>query len=180
MFMLRCLFAALALSTVQAAAAERQAPQLGKAADAATLKAWNTDIFPDGEGLPSGSGTAAAGKQVYARYCLSCHGADGGGDSADELAGARHSLTDNPPDKTIGSYWPYAATVFDFTRRAMPLDAPGTLSNDQIYAVTAYLLFLNNLVKENDIIDARTLPEVKMPNRNGFIDVYAREAKRKR
>lgn len=117
-------------------------------------------------------GNAMAGEQVYRQYCLSCHGVDGTGDSADELAGAKHSLTDDPPDKTIGTYWPYATTVFDFTRRAMPLNAPGILSNDQLYAVTAYLLFLNGIIKSTEMMNAITLPKVEMPNRHGFIDVH--------
>lgn len=168
---LKRLFVLLLPFAMQAASAE-PSPHLGTFADAQTLKNWTSDVFPDGEGLPPGKGTAIAGKKVYARHCLSCHGVNGSGDSADELAGAQHALTDNPPDKTIGSYWPYATTIFDFVRRSMPLDAPGILNNDQLYAVTAYLLFLNNLVNENDVIDAKTLPNIMMPNRNGFIDVY--------
>lgn len=147
-------------------------PRLGKPAPQNLLKNWNLDIFPDGTGLPAGSGTAAQGKKVYQQYCLSCHGADGTGDSAEELAGAKHGLTDSVPDKTIGTYWPYATTIFDFTRRAMPLNAPGVLNNDQLYAVTAYLLYLNQIIKETEVINAGTLPKVKMPNRNGFINSY--------
>lgn len=178
MSMLKSLFAVLLPCVLQAANAEPLSPQLGKPADAQTLKNWTSDIFPDGEGLPPGSGTAVVGKKIYEQYCLSCHGVNGSGDSADELAGAQHALTGDPPDKTIGSYWPYATTVFDFTRRSMPLDKPGILNNDQLYAVTAYLLFLNNLVKENDLIDARTLPKIKMPNRDGFIDVHRSKMQR--
>lgn len=144
-------------------------PNLGQPTTSAQVKQWNTDIFPNGEGLPSGKGTALYGKKVYQKYCVSCHGIKGIGASADELAGAKHGLTDNPPDKTIGTYWPYATTIFDFTRRAMPLDNPGSLNNSQLYAVTAYLLYLNNIIDENTIIDAQSLPHIKMPNRNGFI-----------
>lgn len=147
-------------------------PQLGKPASAQLQKAWNLDVFPDGTGLPPGSGTAVTGKKVYQQYCLSCHGMDGTGGSAEELAGAKHGLTDNPPDKTIGTYWPYATTVFDFTRRSMPLNAPGSLNNDQLYAVTAYLLYLNHVVKEDELMNASSLPKVKMPNRNGFVNNY--------
>lgn len=179
MSMLKSLFALILPCILQIANAEPSSPQLGKPADALTLKNWSSDIFPDGEDLPPGNGTAAAGKKIYEKYCLSCHGVNGSGDSADELAGAQHALTDDPPDKTIGSYWPYATTIFDFTRRSMPLDKPGILDNDQLYAVTAYLLFLNNLVQENDVLDAQTLPKIKMPNRNGFIDVYRSEAQRR-
>lgn len=151
--------------------AEKSGPNLGRAASEDLIKNWNIDVFPDGEGLPAGNGNAVTGKRVYEAHCLSCHGVEGEGGSADELAGARHSLTDNPPDKTIGTYWPYATTVFDFTRRAMPLNAPGSLSHDQLYAVTAYLLYLNGIIKETDIINAETLPKVEMPNREGFIQI---------
>ena len=156
----------LATSTVSAV---ENTPQLGKPAPQSLEKAWNLDIFPNGAGLPIGSGTAIQGKKIYQQYCLSCHGVDGTGDSAEELAGAKHGLTDSIPDKTIGTYWPYATTIFDFTRRAMPLNAPGILNNNQLYAVTAYLLYLNHLIKETEMINATTLPKVKMPNRNGFI-----------
>lgn len=158
-----CLMGAV---TVQA---EIATPHLGQPASKALLNAWNNDIFPDGTGLPLGQGSAAQGKTVYQQYCQSCHGADGKGGAADELAGAVHGLTDNPPDKTIGTYWPYATTIFDFTRRTMPLDRPGILSHDQLYAVTAYLLYLNDLLKLEAVIDAKTLADIKMPNREGFI-----------
>lgn len=156
----------------QAAQAEVKTPQLGKPASSALIARWNTDIFPDGEGLPAGQGSVAQGKVVYEQYCQSCHGAEGRGGSADELAGAAHGLTDNPPDKTIGTYWPYATTIFDFTRRAMPLDRPGILRDDEVYAVTAYLLFLNHLVSANEILSAQNLAKIVMPNRHGFVDVY--------
>lgn len=153
-------------------AADTLTPHLGKPASKTLIAAWNVDIFPDGSGLPPGQGNAAQGKLIYQRYCQRCHGPEGKGGSADELAGAAHGLTDNPPDKTIGTYWPYATTIFDFTRRAMPLDSPGVLSNDQFYAVTAYLLYLNNLLKEDEVMTAETLVKVKMPNRDGFINSY--------
>jgi cytochrome c len=149
--------------------AEQLSPKLGKVASDELVKQWNRDIFPDGEGLPEGHGDAVQGQLVYEKYCQSCHGQEGTGGSADELAGASHGLTDNPPDKTIGTYWPYATTVFDFTRRAMPLNAPGSLSDSQVYAVTAYLLYLNGIIKETEVMNAMTLPQVSMPNRQGFI-----------
>lgn len=150
-------------------------PNLGKPASAQLIKQWNMDIFPNGKDLPKGQGNAIAGKIVYEKHCLSCHGLEGTGDSADELAGATHSLTDNPPDKTIGSYWPYATTLFDFTRRAMPLNTPGKLDNNELYAVTAYLLYLNHIIEKNLMINAKTLPKINMPNRKGFINVYQKE-----
>lgn len=167
-----------ALSGAPVWAESLNGPDLGKPASPALVERWSLDIFPDGQGLPAGRGNAVEGKRVYRRYCLTCHGAEGRGDSADELAGARHSLTDNPPDKTIGTYWPYATTILDFTRRSMPLNSPGILTEDQLYAVTAYLLFLNNIIGERDEMNTTTLPKVEMPNRQGFIDVYKDELKR--
>ena len=163
----------LALLTPTVLYAEKT-PELGKSASKALVEQWNNDIFPDGEGLPTGKGTASYGKKVYKQYCLSCHGVEGTGDSADELAGAKHGLTDNPPDKTIGTYWPYATTLFDFTRRSMPLNNPGRLNNSQLYAVTAYLLYLNDVIGEKEIMDAKTLPKVKMPNRDGFVNYQSK------
>lgn len=153
-------------------------PHLGKPASLELIKHWDIDIFPNGIGLPKGQGTAVSGKRVYEKHCLSCHGIDGTGDSADELAGASHSLTDNPPDKTIGTYWPYATTIFDFIRRAMPLSNPGSLTTNELYAVTAYLLYQNEIIKKTDIINANTLPKVKMPNHNGFINIYTLKEKK--
>ncbi|MEQ1530073.1 MAG: cytochrome c [Methylococcales bacterium] len=166
----RNLILGLLIVWVGQASAEQAGPMLGKPVSESLVKQWNQDVFPDGEGLPAGSGTAAQGKLVYQQYCQSCHGVDGSGGSADELAGAKHGLTDNPPDKTIGTYWPYATTLFDFNRRAMPLNAPGSLSNDQLYAVTAYLLYLNGIINEQEAMNAQILAKVVMPNRNGFID----------
>ncbi len=147
-------------------------PKLGRLVHKSTVARWNQDVFPDGRGLPDGAGTAVEGKTIYQSQCQSCHGFQGTGNSAEELAGAQHTLTDNPPDKTIGTYWPYATTVFDFIRRSMPINAPGSLSNNEVYATTAYLLFLNGIIKENTIINSRTLPSVKMPNRDGFTPLY--------
>lgn len=147
-------------------------PALGRIAPDEFIRAWDIDIFPDGTGLPKGKGNAVAGKKVYEQHCLSCHGKDGRGNTAEELAGAEHDLIDNPPDKTIGSYWPYATTVFDFTRRAMPLNRPGILTDDEVYEVTAYLLFLNGIIKEKQEINEKNLASVVMPNRNGFIQAY--------
>lgn len=173
MFMRKTLLFTLSLSILCPVVwADQQSPKLGKPASGVLVRNWNIDVFPDGEGLPEGKGNAILGEKIYQQHCQSCHGFEGSGDSADELAGAMHGLTDNPPDKTIGTYWPYATTLFDFTRRSMPLNAPGSLSNDQLYAVTAYLLYLNEIIQQTDEMNAKTLAKVKMPNRGGFINVY--------
>ena len=166
-------FICLVLFMVDIAHAETiQGPNLGKPASYAVVSRWNRDVFPNGEGLPEGAGTAKAGKRIYEQQCLSCHGVEGTGGSADELAGAQHSLTDDPPDKIIGNYWPYATTIFDFIRRSMPLQAPGSLNNDEVYALTAYLLVLNGIIGKDQVINKTTLPQVKMPNRAGFINFF--------
>lgn len=174
MFIVKLITFILALTSINLFAQEK-GPNLGKPASKNLIKQWNTDIFPNGNGLPQGQGSVIAGKQIYQKQCLSCHGVDGTGDSAEELAGASHSLTDNPPDKIIGTYWPYATTLFDFTRRAMPLNSPGSLNNNELYAVTAYLLFLNKIIDENQTLNANSLAKISMPNRNGFINIYQQE-----
>ena len=152
-----------------------EGPRLGQPASKNEIAKWDIGVMPDGEGLPSGSGTVQEGKAVYEKYCVSCHGTDGLGGTADQLAGARMGLTDEYPEKTIGTYWPYATTLFDMTRRSMPMDAPGSLTDNEVYAVTAYLLYLNKIIGEDDEINANTLPNVQMPNRDGFINVYELE-----
>ena len=127
---------------------------------------------PDGVGLPPGSGTAAKGAAVYEQKCQACHGAKGAGQPNDRLVGGHGTLASAAPIRTIGSYWPYATTVFDYVRRAMPYTQPQSMTNDEVYAVTAYLLHLNGIVGENDEIDARTLPKVRMPNQANFIRMY--------
>jgi cytochrome c len=154
-------------------------PNLGQPVKDSLVKKWNRDIFPNGEGLPVGRGNAKAGKLVYTQHCQMCHGVEGTGDTADELAGAQHSLTDDPPDKIIGTYWPYATTIFDFTRRSMPLHKPGKLSNNDLYAVTAYLLYLNGIINEHQAMNKKSLAQIKMPNRDGFINVYSEGKKTK-
>jgi len=155
--------------------AQEITPDLGNPAPVQLIEQWNTDVFPDGEGLPKGEGNAILGKQIYQLHCLACHGVEGMGNSADELAGAEHSLTDNPPDKIVGNYWPYATTLFDFINRAMPLSSPGVLTHNEVYSVTAYLLYLNGLIKQQTVINAKTLTAIKMPNTKGFINVYDEE-----
>ncbi len=128
----------------------------------------------DGRGLPPGSGTYAQGEKVYQTKCIACHGDKlQGTPLGDRLLGGRGTLVNNGPTKapvkTIESYWPYATTVFDYVKRAMPFNAPGSLSNDEAYAVVAYILGEGNIVAKNDVMDASTLPRVQMPNRNGFV-----------
>lgn len=153
--------------------AEPLAPRLGRPLSAAQAARFDLDVFPDGRGLPPGRGDALAGGWLYAARCAACHGPRGRGGTADELAGAQEPLTGHTPDKTIGSYWPYATTLFDFLRRAKPMESPGAFSADELYALTAYLLLLNGLVGERDPLDAAALPAVRMPNRAGFVGVDA-------
>jgi cytochrome c len=147
-------------------------PALGAAVSTEELARSDISIPPSGAGLPAGSGTARAGLQVYEQKCMACHGAKGVGKPADALAGGIGSLASKAPLRTVGSYWPYATTLFDYVRRAMPLAEPLSLSNDEVYAVSAYLLFLNGLIGEDSLLDAQTLPQVQMPNRKGFVDMF--------
>jgi cytochrome c len=169
--------AAASLACVSAAAAQ-EGPRLGVPATPEQIAGWDISIGPDGAGLPPGSGTAAAGKAVYEAKCLACHGADGAGQPNDRLVGGEGTLREAAPIRTIGSYWPYATTVFDYIRRAMPYVSPHTLTADETYAVTAYLLALNGVIGEGDVMDATTLPKVVMPNRDGFESAY-REPRRR-
>ncbi len=126
-------------------------------------------VAPDGTGLPAGSGTALKGKDVFAARCSSCHGAMGEGGDGPALVGGQGTLATARPRKTVGSYWPYATTVWDYVNRAMPFNQPGTLSHDEVYAVSAYILYMNNIVGEDQVIDAKSLPLIRMPNRDGFV-----------
>ena len=160
----------VAIATAQPVIALAQSPTygLGRTPKPEDLTAIDIDVTPDGKGLLPGSSTAATGKDVYTRRCETCHGPTGKEGPQDILAGGQGSLATSRPQKTIGSYWPYATTLWDYIRRAMPFDHPGTLTTEEIYGTTAYLLFLNGLVGERDVVDPATLPQVKMPNRDGF------------
>jgi mono/diheme cytochrome c family protein len=147
-------------------------PNLGREATPAEIAGWDISIPPDGSGLPPGQGTAAAGAGVYAVHCQSCHGERGVGQPNDRLVGGQGTLGGPAPVRTIGSYWPYATTIFDYVRRAMPYHQPQSLSADEVYAVTAYVLNLNGIIGERDVMDAQTLPKVTMPNRDRFILAY--------
>ena len=164
------LLAAVAALILLSAAAFAQTPDLGRPATPGETAAWDISIGPDGTGLPPGSGTPQQGEAVYAAKCLGCHGEKGAGKPNDQLVGGIGTLTaEHAPAKTVGSFWPYATTLFDYVRRAMPFNAPRSLSNDEVYAVCAYILQLNGIIGENAVMNAQTLAKVQMPNRDGFI-----------
>ena len=152
----------------------------GEPATAADIAAIDIDVMPDGEGAPPGQGTHAEGAQVFQAKCMACHGQDLGGVSGTggaALIGGRGTLASGSPKKTIESYWPYASTVFDYVKRAMPFNAPGSLSDSEVYAVTAYVLGEAGVIDKSMVLDASTIGKVQMPNRDGFIpdprpDVY--------
>lgn len=180
----RAAFGALALSGLMALAGPAGAqglprtnggpvPRLGEPISTEAAARWDLNVFPDGRGLPRGRGTAAEGAALYRKHCETCHGADGRGASAPELAGGSEPLTSPTPDQTIGLYWPSATTVFDFIRRAKPMLAPGTLSVDEIYALSAWLLQVNGVIDAAQEMNARSLPAVRMPNREGFVGIDA-------
>ena len=150
-----------------------EVPALGEPVDAGTLAEFDYTVLPNGDGLPAGSGTAREGALVFQQHCIACHGEKGVGGINDALAGGHGTLASDVPKKTIGSYWPTATTILDYVRRAMPLQAPGTLSDDDLYAVTAYLLFVNGIIDEGASMDADSLPSVKMPNADGFSWAYS-------
>jgi len=163
---------AVCLASAGAFAAETQAPNLapnlGKPITQADIAPWDISIMPDGTGLPAGSGTPKQGEPIFQAKCSACHGEKGtGGIAAAVTAGPPKATLDG--GKTIANFWPYATTVFDFIRRAMPYNAPKSLSDQEVYALTAYLLSLNKLIGENDVMNAQTLPKVKMPNKDNFI-----------
>jgi mono/diheme cytochrome c family protein len=154
------------------AARSIQTPNLGREATPAQVAGWDISVGPDGAGLPPGRGTAAVGAAVYEQKCQACHGAKGAGQPNDRLVGGQGTLASKTPVRTIGSYWPYATTVFDYVRRSMPYTQPQSLTADETYAVTAYLLSLNGIIGDHDEMNAQTLPKVTMPNRVNFIMMY--------
>ena len=160
---------ALALCAWGSALVHSQTHGLGRHLSPDEIRKYDVLIPPSGAGLPAGSGTAQKGKAIYAAQCARCHGATGREGPEDVLVGGTGSLTTAKPEKTVGSFWPYATTLWDYLNRAMPFDRPGILSADDVYSVTAYVLHLNGIVKEADILDANTLPKIQMPNRHGFV-----------
>jgi S-disulfanyl-L-cysteine oxidoreductase SoxD len=142
---------------------------VGRAPTPEEVKAWDDAIPPSGRELPPGGGTAIDGAKVYAAKCASCHGKTGTEGPNDRLVGGQGTLTTQRPVKTVGSYWPYATTVWDYINRSMPFNKPGSMTADEVYAVTAYVLSLNKIIREDEVMNAKTLPQVRMPNREGFI-----------
>jgi mono/diheme cytochrome c family protein len=142
---------------------------IGRAATPEEVAGWNIDVDRDGNNLPAGSGTIERGHVVYDGQCASCHGVRGEGGVGDRLVGGQGTLATSKPIKTVGSYWPYAPTLFDYIRRAMPQNAPQSLSDGDVYAVSGYVLNLNGLLPSNATVDAKTLSSIKMPNRSMFV-----------
>jgi S-disulfanyl-L-cysteine oxidoreductase SoxD len=154
-------------------AAESQYELLGKPAiESQQAPEWNLTISPDGDGLPNGGGNARQGAELFAVKCAGCHGPGGIGGSALALVGEVGSLSSTYPEKTVNSYWPYATTLFDYIRRAMPPSEPYSLTADEVYALSAYILAADDVIPEEHIITHKTLPRVVMPNRYGLISLY--------
>ncbi len=174
MFMFRTGFAGAAVLSFVCAgafAAEIAPPKLGRPATPDEVAKADISIPPDGKGLPPGSGSVAQGAQIFQAKCSACHGANGQGTpNGDRLVGGVGTLASANPVKTVSSYWPYATTLFDYIRRAMPITNPQSLQNDEVYAVVAYILSIDNIVPKDVVMDAQSLPKVQMPNRNGFIN----------
>jgi mono/diheme cytochrome c family protein len=174
----------LLVALVGPPAARAQLPTygVGRAPTAEEVKAWDLTIPPSGQGLPPGSGTAALGESIFAGRCASCHGDRGESSKYRVITGGRRPLSaaelpkegvdwllGGAPVLTIGSFWQYATTLWSYINRSQPFDEPGSLTAEEVYAVTAYLLYVNGIVGEHEVIDARTLPAVRMPNRDGFV-----------
>lgn len=147
-------------------------PALGESADPLTIAARDGTVLPDGTDLPPGRGDVATGRALYAQHCLACHGPEGRGGPNGDLAGGLGTLATETPVKTVNSYWPYATTVFDYVRRAMPYPEPGSLADEEVYALVAYVLSLDGIVPKDAVLDAERLPAVVMPNRDGFVEAW--------
>jgi S-disulfanyl-L-cysteine oxidoreductase SoxD len=168
----RELYAALlaVVALIGAASAQSQGPYgIGRPATSAEIAGWNIDIDSHGNNLPPGSGSVSHGHEVFDQQCAACHGANGEGGVGDRLVGGQGTLATAKPIRTVGSFWPYAPTLFDYIRRAMPQNAPQSLSNDDVYAVSAYILNLNGLLPADAALDAKALSAIKMPNRDRFV-----------
>ena len=163
-----CASVTFALTTLTYAA-DFDSLGIGNVASPAQIAGWDIDVRADGQGLPPGHGSVREGEKIFAETCAACHGVRGEGTPADRLVGGSGTLATSKPVRTVGSYWPYATTLFDYIRRAMPFNSPQSLTADQVYAVSAYILYLNKIVTEETVLDATSLPRVEMPNRNGLI-----------
>ena len=152
-----------------AGSALAEGPNLGKRLTLEEIAPWDISVLPDGGNMPPGSGTPAQGARVFAQKCVACHGENGKGGISAALVGGEPLTTISAAQKRIANYFPYSTTVFDFIRRAMPWQQPRSLTNDQVYALTAYIFALNRLIGEDATMNAETLPKVRMPNRDGFI-----------
>ena len=150
----------------------QEKPALGRVVSVEELSALENTVLPNGEGLPAGSGNATDGKVLYQSNCLACHGAGGKGGTNNQLVGGHGTLTSKHPVKTVGSYWPFATTLYDYIHRAMPYPSPGSLTDDEVYAVTAYILFMNDIIEKDLVLNAKNLPEIKMPNHDNIILGY--------
>lgn len=160
----------IALAASTAAWAQAPSYNIGRSPTKEEIKVWDIAIGPDGKELPPGSGTAKQGAEIFAKKCAACHGPTAEGSQlAPRLLGGQGTINTPQPVRTIGSYWPFATTVWDYINRAMPPGQGGSLSANEVYALTAFVLFRNNVVQESQILDAKSLPKVQMPNRNGFI-----------
>lgn len=151
-------------------ASSQETVRLGTPVSEDQLDNFDLVAAPDGSGFPPGSGTARQGKAVYDSKCAACHALNGEGVSGNTTIVGGDMQSEGMPLRTVGSYWPYASTVFDFVRRAMPADAPKSLSNTEVYQVTAYVLYMNGIIEEDTVLNAATLPQIPMPNAAGFID----------
>ena len=157
-------------------AQERSYDGLGRTPTQSEIQAWDISIGPDGEELPAGSGTAGGGATIYAQRCAACHGQNLEGGLAPALIGGQETIGTLEPEKSVGAYWPFATTIWDFIYRAMPpnnyntpVDPSQRLTPEDVYALTAFILFKNNIIPENQVMNKQTLPAVEMPNRNGFV-----------
>ena len=148
-------------------------PQLGVIISDDYVEQVDFVVMPSGEGLPKGSGNALTGKVLYNIHCMACHGPDAKGGINGDLAGGHGTISGPIPKKTVGSYWSYDTIIYDYIRRAMPYQSPGTHRNNEVYALTAYILNLNGVIGEDELMTAQTLPKAKMPNSEGFIWAYS-------